>query len=1018
MAITKVINDAVDLNQTSDYSGLRLPVGTTSDVVETFTTDYLVVGGGGSGGKQIAAGGGAGGLRTSYNNSTTTTNSLSFPSGKTAIATYMLNGDATDVSTNYNGAESSITYVAGEYGGAASFNGSSSYIQTTLTKPAGTAFSFSCWINTPGGVAQHIVGDYNSSIANPTFRIQIPANNTLSVGVGTGTGAVSYVSFPTISGLANTWKNLIITVDGTSVNAYINGVALGTTQTSAQTLGAGAQPYTLGAYRPAAGYQNFSGSIDQVRIYDSALSGTDASNIYSNEVQANSGGGSAAESSLTLTEGTAYDVTVGAGGASVTAAQNARGNNGQSSIFSTITSLGGGGGGTSANGIEAGLSGGSGGGSARSGGSGGNGTTDQGYAGGAAAGTSAGTQGGGGGSSSLGVNGSTTSPGTTQGNGGTGLEVNIIGGTNNYYASGGGAGSRSDGSYNFRAGTASAGGGTDGTTGNTSSESGVFNTGGGSGGTGYNGVSSDPGNGGSGVVILRYPTASVSSFTTTGTLNIPSTTDTLANTAYPVTNAVYYKLDGNATDSSGNGNNGTDSNVTWANGRFSQAAVFNGSNSFIDTNYTLPADSTMSFSFWINVASLPSDDRYILSDLSSSGTDRRLDIRLKGSDGAKLYIDIGNGTSNTTSNNTGFIPTVNTWYNIVVTLNGTSINVYINNGTAISMTSSVSFGTAGARSLSLGRAGDYNGAYYNGSIDQVRIFGSALSASNVTDLYNEHYQTKFTDGSDTAIVFTEGTGTVTFSGVLSPPQGALRTNTSYSEDGSASVIEHYNGTDWKYFDAIKYCTTNTLNFPSGAGCVASYNLNNNVNDIGNTYNGTNSNVTFIASGKFGAAAVFNGSSSKIDLGNNTSNNTPTISVSLWFKTSGSSAATLINNGGANGGETGYFLGLNSNGTIKFDAGSGIANGSVNYADNNWHNIVLTLNSGAYNIYVNGNTTPVLTGSGAFTSTATRPTWIGQFSYTPAALEFFNGSIDQVRIFNDSLTSTEVLELYNNEIACS
>ena len=61
MAITKVINDAVDLNQTSDYSGLRLPVGTTSDVVETFTTDYLVVGGGGSGSLQGAGGAGGGG---------------------------------------------------------------------------------------------------------------------------------------------------------------------------------------------------------------------------------------------------------------------------------------------------------------------------------------------------------------------------------------------------------------------------------------------------------------------------------------------------------------------------------------------------------------------------------------------------------------------------------------------------------------------------------------------------------------------------------------------------------------------------------------------------------------------------------------------------------------------------------------------------------------------------------------------------------------------------------------------
>ena len=123
MAITKVINDAVDLNQSSDYRGLRLPVGTTGNVVESFTTDYLVVGGGGGTGTDSPGGGGAGGLRTSYNNSTTTTNSLSFPSGKTAIATYMLDNNATDISNNYNGTETNITYNTGQYGGGAVFNG-------------------------------------------------------------------------------------------------------------------------------------------------------------------------------------------------------------------------------------------------------------------------------------------------------------------------------------------------------------------------------------------------------------------------------------------------------------------------------------------------------------------------------------------------------------------------------------------------------------------------------------------------------------------------------------------------------------------------------------------------------------------------------------------------------------------------------------------------------------------------------------------------------------------------------
>ena len=68
MAITKVINDAVNLNQTSDYSGLKLPVGTTEQQGLTFNVDYLIAAGGGGGGMAYSAstigtggGGGAGG---------------------------------------------------------------------------------------------------------------------------------------------------------------------------------------------------------------------------------------------------------------------------------------------------------------------------------------------------------------------------------------------------------------------------------------------------------------------------------------------------------------------------------------------------------------------------------------------------------------------------------------------------------------------------------------------------------------------------------------------------------------------------------------------------------------------------------------------------------------------------------------------------------------------------------------------------------------------------------------------
>jgi len=1012
MAITKVINDAVDLNQASDYSGLRLPVGTTGDVIESFTTDYLVVGGGGSGGKQIAGGGGAGGLRTSYNNSTTTTNTLGFPSGKTAIATYMLDNNATDISGNYNGTETSITYNTGQYGGAAVFSGSSR-IGTGITSFTNN-LAISMWLN-PLSLHSNgswVFGNWNSTTQDFYFYVNSSGQIVLNFD---GQGGEFTVGNAGDFSIGN-WTHFVVSMNSGSYVVYIGKVSAGTNSTTNTTFSNG-QDFEIGNVPKSSSVPGWNGLIDQVRIYDTALSSTDVTNIYNNEVQALSGGGTAAESSLTLTEGVAYDVTVGAGGASATGSTNARGNSGQSSIFSTITSLGGGGGGTASTSIETGLSGGSGGGSSRTGGSGGAGTINQGYAGGAAAGSSAGTQGGGGGASSLGINGSTTSPGTTQGNGGTGLEVNIIGSTGNYYASGGGGGSRSDSSYNFRAGTASAGGGTNGISGTGFSQSGVFNTGGGSGGTGYNGSSGISGVGGSGVIILRYPTANVSSFTTTGTLNTPSTTDTLADNNYPVTNVAYYKLDGDAADSSGNGYTGAASNVTWQNGRFNQAGAFNGSTSIINlsTYSAISQQNNFSLSFWLKPNGFVAYSA-IVKFYSSY----------------RNYVEVGlngilgfNATGSQVNTPSGSI-TDGVWQHVAITKSSTDGTViYVNNVAVVTSSSDTGNASDFSSNNYINYLGGWDGSVYGfpGDLDQVRIFSSVLTSSQVTDLYNEHYQTKFTDGSDTAIVFTEGTGTVTFSGANpTPPQGALRTNTSYSEDGSGSVIEHYNGTEWKYFDAIKYCTTNTLNFPLGAGCIASYNLDNNVNDIGNTYNGVNSNVTFNASGKFGAAAVFNGSSSRIDINSPIIDVSSDYTVSMWVNTSDvTTFKAIYENINTNGYLANQVLITILSGTIRIytvqtNGSSTIASYNFSGASlsiNTWYHLVFVLKTnGSHIAYING------TSYSSTYYTTTSPTPSGNTTIGYGNGSSFNGSIDQVRIFNSALTSSQVGELYNNEIACS
>ena len=215
-----------------------------------------------------------------------------------------------------------------------------------------------------------------------------------------------------------------------------------------------------------------------------------------------SGGGGSSETALTVSAGTAYTITIGAGGANSYA--------GNDSVFGAITSAGGGHGGHYAAGP---LAGGSGGGAGP--GTGGAGTANQGYAGGGnsigGGGANADGGSGGGGAGAVGAHG-TTSVG---GNGGVGVASTITG--SSVTRAGGGGGGR----WNGSAGTGGTGGGGNG--GNSSSvapTSGTVNTGGGAGGQAYSGHTATAG--GSGVVILRMPTASYSS-TTTGSPTV--TTD-------------------------------------------------------------------------------------------------------------------------------------------------------------------------------------------------------------------------------------------------------------------------------------------------------------------------------------------------------------------------------------------------------------------------------------------------------------------------------------------------------------
>jgi len=222
------------------------------------------------------------------------------------------------------------------------------------------------------------------------------------------------------------------------------------------------------------------------------------------------GAGGLLTGNVTISTGTTYTITVGAGGASVASTPGTVGNDGgNTSIsgtgFSTITAVGGGGGGayigTSG---TAGRNGGSGGGGSYSGNGGvntpGSGTSGQGSQGGAGSATNV-SGGGGGGASAVGQ----AAQAAAGGNGGAGTASTITGASVTY--AGGGGGSQAT-----TGGTGGTGGGGNGSSGNQDAAAGTNFLGGGGGGarndSDITGI--DSGKGGDGVVIIRVANVSYS----------------------------------------------------------------------------------------------------------------------------------------------------------------------------------------------------------------------------------------------------------------------------------------------------------------------------------------------------------------------------------------------------------------------------------------------------------------------------------------------------------------------------
>ena len=423
-----------------------------------------------------------------------------------------------------------------------------------------------------------------------------------------------------------------------------------------------------------------------------------------------------------------------------------------------------------------------------------------------------------------------------------------------------------------------------------------------------------------------------------------------------------------ATDFSGNGNHGVLTNFAlsgstsnWVTGNAAKrgcALNFDGSNDYVDVADSVSLDVTtaITISAWIKGSSFANDGAIVAK---SAVNQRSYIFRVRNSGGTypsrleSLAFNILDGSDYSQIITNAQIPT-NTWTHVVFTWLPSDSLLYING-----INQSLAFDyDHNSTSIPNGTAPVIIGQdNFNGSIDEVRIYNRALSATEVTALYNSG---------------------VTKVNVVGMPNGLV----GYWDMDSIS--------DTTAFDRSGQKNNGTL-----VASPASVN------------------------GKLGRALNFNGTSQKITAAAISA--TPQTVAFWLKPTAAITAASSngvimdFENDAAAGnafGWAGGFAGALTSETVTIAGNSSVNDTYIrDTISADWHHLVVTGNGTVWNqFYLDGvPVTTYLVGSGAAVSNVAVTIGGGMYAGTPY---YFAGSLDDVRVYNRALSAGEVKQLYN------
>jgi hypothetical protein len=440
----------------------------------------------------------------------------------------------------------------------------------------------------------------------------------------------------------------------------------------------------------------------------------------------------------------------------------------------------------------------------------------------------------------------------------------------------------------------------------------------------------------------------------------------------------YWKFDEGVADavrdSSGWENNGTiiGDNDEWAEGRFGYALDFDGTDYVnVTDSDSLDLDTTGEFTLmaWMKTSSI--------SNFKQKMIFKQTQYHFSIDSNDELLLHIWDDSTTTTDLNLQ----EETWYHVVGTYSDSAdkLKIYVNGSLVNEKDTVISLRSANNKPLLFGTT-NLLVEYFNGTLDEVQIWDRALSVDEITELY----ESKVPYGTQT-----------NFSGSESNT-GDSDVFYDFFRNGTAVAIWHFDeGSENYTFD--------------GTG-------NNNTGILENSTYG----VPQWESGsdcKFGSCLEFDGEGDYVDVGNDESLDTLTESFTLevWMKPNQESYYQRIiyrSGGGA--------LDFALTGTPKIGLWVEYENGTASgwkLGDNTlswgeWQHVVATFSKadGRFEFYLNGEDDGGADVDQSSLRDMTNNMYIGG---APGFDRYFNGTMDEVKIYPRVLSATEVLCRYGN-----